>query len=163
MTSAVGGREWRFADALASEPQPVPAQWIAGGHREEPRDGQVATEPVLVRVGEELQFEVRAGGVCNGPERDRAAICVLFALEDGTGAHERIYPARRGDDGVVPREEFAAVASVDEAALSTPAEHQQRLYALLVDARQEGDDVGQLFEAWKRNRQRRPSRVGRGP
>jgi len=162
MTSAVGGREWRFADALASEPQPVPAQWIAGGHREEPRDGQVATEPVLVRVGEELQYEVRCGEVYNGPEGDRPAICVLYSLEDGTGAHERIYPARRGDDGVAPRDEFAAVASVDEAVLSRPAEDLQRLYARLIDARREGDDVERLFAAWKRNRQR-PSRVARGP
>ena len=156
-------REWRFADALASDPQPVPAQWVEAGHCEEPLNGQAATHPVLVRVGEELQYEVRAGGVYNGPERDRPAICVLYALEDGTGAHERIYPARRGDDAVAPRDEFAAVASVDEAALSTPAEHLQRLYALLVDARHEGDDAQQLFEAWKRNRRRRPSTVGCGP
>ena len=163
MTSAVGNREWRFADALASEPQPVPEQWTAAGHREEPLDDQVATYPVLVRVGEELQYEIRGGEVYNGPERDRPAICVLYALEDGTGAHERVYPARRGDDGVAPREEFAAVASVDAAALSTPAEYLQRLYALLIDARREGDDVKRLFEAWKRNHQRHPSRVGRGP
>jgi hypothetical protein len=156
-------REWRFADALASDPQPVPEQWLEAGHREEPVAGQVQTHPVLFRAGEELQYEVRAGGVYNGPERDRSAVCVLYALEDGTGAHERIYPARRGDDAVAPRDEFAAVASVDEAALSTPAEYLQRLYALLVDARQEGDDVQQLFETWKRNRQRRPSTVGCGP
>jgi len=155
-------REWRFADALASDPQPVPEQWLEAGNREELLAGQVQTHPVLFRAGEELQYEVSATGeIRNGPEKERQAICAVYVRADGTGAHERIYPAEWGDDGVRPRDTFAAIASVNEGALSTPAEHLQRLYSRLVDAYRNGDDIEALLDAFERDQ--RQSRVVRGP
>jgi hypothetical protein len=158
-------REWRFVDQLARAPQSVPRQWLEHGNTEPELDGHHTTYPILFRAGEEFDVEMHGGRVWNGPARERPAIAVLYTTSDGSGAHERVYPAVGGGDrGIAPRNDFAAQATTADHALSTPAEHLQDLYARLIDAYQtSGSDVDHALDAWRdeQQRDRRDSQVVR--
>jgi hypothetical protein len=142
-------REWRFQDDLASEPRPVPTNWLDSGSIEPLEPGERRTFAILMRIGTDLEWSLQDGAIHAGPHRDRPAVEVLYATVGGAQAHATIVPAEQTPEGVRP-ESFTALASVEPDELSDVELPCRALYRALIEATTDGEATAStVLHAWR--------------
>lgn len=104
-------REWRWMDQTNN--QAIPQSWASNGRRESAEDGDETLYAIQFRFGLLLDWKKngQTGELSGVPDRERAAVRVLYVTRDGSQAIVLEWDADRSDTGWVPEQEFHSVIS----------------------------------------------------